>query len=79
MCWGEFLSIIGWVALLIAIIIFMVIGFLMPVVLFSVRVWDAIYRTLAWPFRALWRFIFPKKVKKYHHFHYEDDDIEIHF
>lgn len=78
MCWSEFLVIIGASALLIAIFIFMVTGFIMPVVFYSVKAWDAIYRALAWPFCALWRFIFPPK-KKHHRFHYDDDDIEIRF
>ena len=79
MCWSEFLLIIGFIVLIIAITLFFVIGFTIPVVVFSCKVWDMIYRAIAWPFRALGRLVSPQKKNKTQHFHFEDDDIDIRF
>lgn len=79
MCWSEFLYIVFWIVLIIAAIVFLVIGFLIPVVSLSLKVWDKIYSAITWPFRALGRLVSPPKKKKTQPFHFEDDDIDIRF
>lgn len=77
MSWGEFLLVVGCVIFAVALIIFLVTGFVVPVAIFSLKAWEVIYRVIAWPFRSLWRMIFPRKEKKSRQFHIEEDDIDI--
>lgn len=64
MCLSEFLLIIGFIVLVIALTLFFVIGLAIPVVSFSCKAWDVIYRAITRPFRALWRLVTPQKKKK---------------
>lgn len=43
MSWGEFLLVVGCVIFAVALIIFLVTGFVVPAAIFSLKAWEVIY------------------------------------